>query len=137
MLSKKQMVWGCYSLKENLARAIFGSFGQGNFWKRCPRKNTKEMLFGSWVPSKRAGEVWIYTHKEPGVLLRNLRKAKIHRSEALKIVSFAPDFLDAVAHSLDRSVDITIVRTEGTLFVTIGDDTQTGRVEHHSLEITP
>ncbi len=44
MLSKKQMVWGCYSLKENLARAIFGSFGQGNFWKRCPRKNTKEML---------------------------------------------------------------------------------------------
>lgn len=84
--------------------------------------------------SKRAGEVWIYSHKDPNHLVRNLAKATIHRREDLQIASFEPTFLDGIARLMGRSADLTIVRTEGTLFVTVDGETVTGRVDRHRVE---
>ena len=84
--------------------------------------------------SKRAGEVWIYTHKDPSHVVRTLMKGTVHRREEVRLGSFDPDFLDAVARHLSRSAVVTIVRTEGSLFVTVDGESVAGRVEWHALE---
>ena len=83
--------------------------------------------------SKRADVVWVYTHKDPEHLVRGLRRATIHRREEIRLLALEPAFLDAVARDLVRNCALTLVRTEGTLFVTIGDETHTGKLVPYSL----
>ena len=83
--------------------------------------------------SKRADAVWIYTHKDPHHLVRGLRKATIHRRDEIRLLALDPGFLDAVAMDLVRNCELTLVRTEGTLFVTIGEGTHTTKLMPYSL----
>lgn len=83
--------------------------------------------------SKAAERVQIYTYKNPQLLLEELKSEHIHRSEALEIYSLAPKFLDSLVAKLDRDNDWQVLRNEGTLTVSIGDESFATEVERHSL----
>lgn len=83
--------------------------------------------------AKASPRVAVYTHKDPRIVLRAFEGQKIHKAEAISVFAVDRDLLTALAEVLDRRMMWAVTVTEGELFVTIGDDTYTGRVERHAL----
>ena len=83
--------------------------------------------------SKASPRVVVFTQHDPNVLLKQLRGQKIHRSEHLELFALAPSFLDAVASAAERNARLTLVRNEGELYVTLGDQSFSTKVERLAL----
>lgn len=73
--------------------------------------------------TKQADRVCVYTHKNPEFLVADLMAGTIHRAEEIELTSFDPAFIDELAALLTRNSSWDILRTEGVLYVTVGDKT--------------
>lgn len=73
--------------------------------------------------SKAADEVVIYSHKAIEPLLASYRSARIHRSEHLRIEAVPTDLLNWLEARLARTITWGILRTEGVLYLTVGEET--------------
>jgi len=71
--------------------------------------------------SKLAQRVVVYTHKRPELLLGKLRGARIHRAEDLELYALDPGILADLAAVLSRVNHWSLLRNDGTLFVTAGE----------------
>jgi uncharacterized protein YaeQ len=80
--------------------------------------------------TKASKAVWVYTYKDPELLVAALQRAKIHRPEAVNLLALPGETLDALAETLGRTNDWTLVRSEGELFITTGETT-------HQLALRP
>lgn len=83
--------------------------------------------------SKAAPRVAIYTHKDPTVLLRQLRGEKIHRAESLELHGIDRALVAALVARLQRRMAFSLSVTERQLYITLGEETLSGAVERHSL----
>jgi uncharacterized protein YaeQ len=83
--------------------------------------------------SKAAGRVAVYTHKDPGLVLRQWSGERIHRAAQLELYSMDPTFLAALVARLQRRLAFAIAVTGGHLYVTIGDEVIEGVVERHAV----
>ena len=83
--------------------------------------------------SKAAPRVAVYSHKEPRVWLRHLEEERIHRKEALEIYTFDPDFIASLVELLDRRTTMNVSRSDGQLYVTVGENTVQGEVVRQQL----
>ena len=83
--------------------------------------------------SKAAGEVVVFTQHDPELLRRAARGKTIHRADRIALHALDPKFLDTLAAATDRNTAWTLVHTEATLYVTIGDSTFTSPVRKLSL----
>lgn len=83
--------------------------------------------------AKASPRVAVYTHKDPRIVLRGYEGQKIHKAEQLEFYAVDRDLLAALAERLDRRMSFALMVTDRELFVTIGDDTLSGRVERHAL----
>jgi len=84
--------------------------------------------------NKAAPRVVVFTHHDPELLKKAARAKAIFKAEAIEIYALDAAFLDALDAATDRNAKWTLVLTEGTLYVTIGDVSATGVVTRHSLE---
>lgn len=71
--------------------------------------------------AKGAREVKVYTYKDPQLLLREARAAHVHRAEDIEIYAFAPEFLEHLSERLERDNKWSVIHTEGSLIVQIGE----------------
>ena len=78
--------------------------------------------------SKAAGRVVVYTHKDPAQFLRQLTGEKIHNAEALELYAIDRALVSAVVPRLERRVAFSVSITDRELYLSIGQDTLTGRV---------
>ena len=78
--------------------------------------------------SKAAPRVVVFTHKDPGQLVRNLEGSRIHRSEALELYALDRKLIGALAERLERRLDIAVGRSGDEVYVSFGADTLTGTV---------
>lgn len=113
------------------------SFGRGVSTPEDPPISAPDQMggFAIWVeigqPSaerlhkitKQAQRVCVYTHKNPEFILADLKAGSIHRAEEIDLFSFDPSFIDTLAAQLTRNNTWDILRTEGALYVTIGEQT--------------
>lgn len=76
--------------------------------------------------SKLAEQVVIYTHRDVDLVLQALRARKIHRAESLQILALPVPLLRTLEEHLDRRSTWAVVRNEGMLYVTIGEQTFEG-----------
>jgi uncharacterized protein YaeQ len=83
--------------------------------------------------SKASERVVIFTHRDPQLLKKAARAQPIHRVETIDVRAVEPSFLDALEAITDRTSKWVLVHTEGTLYITIGDQTLTGAITRHSL----
>jgi uncharacterized protein YaeQ len=83
--------------------------------------------------SKASPRVAVYTHKDPRIVLRAYEGQRIHKAESIVVFALDRDLLAALAERLDRRMTWTLTVTEGELFVAIGDETLSGRVERHAV----
>ena len=82
--------------------------------------------------SKTAARVVVYTHKDPAQWLKQLAGTAIHRAEALELYAIDRTLIAAVVERLERRVVFSLSVNERELYLSIGGDNLTGRVE--SLE---
>jgi len=78
--------------------------------------------------SKTSPRVAVYTHKDPERLVRNLAGERIHRADALEIYAIDRALVAALASRLERRMAFALGVSGRELFVSIGDETLTGRI---------
>lgn len=83
--------------------------------------------------AKMASRVVVYTHKDPGRLVRLLEGERIHRVEALELYAIDRDFIAAWAARLTRRMALSLTVTGGQLYLTIGDTMLSGAIEPIAL----
>jgi len=83
--------------------------------------------------SKASPRVALYTHKDPRILLRGYEGQRIHRAEVIEI--YVPDraVIEALVQHLDRRVNFALTLTDGELFLDIGGQTVSGKLERIPL----
>jgi uncharacterized protein YaeQ len=79
--------------------------------------------------SKAASRVVVYTHKDPAQFLKQLSGQKIHRADALELYAIDRALIGAVAARLERRLSFSLSVSGGELYLSIGQENLTGRVE--------
>ena len=82
--------------------------------------------------SKAAARVVVYTHKDPAQWLKQLAGEKIHRAAALELYTIGRELIDGLVERLDRRMIFSITINERDLYLSIGSDNLTGRIERVS-----
>jgi uncharacterized protein YaeQ len=83
--------------------------------------------------SKAAPRVVVFTQHDPRLLVEEARTRPIHRLEHISVYALDPAFLDQLAALTDRNARWTLVRNDGLLFVTVGDETVSAPVTRVEL----
>lgn len=83
--------------------------------------------------TKQAADVRVYTHRDIQTVLRELRSRPIHRAEDVKVFEFPQNVLKDVEERLERRATWSLLRSDGVLYVTIGDDTFSGPLVEHRI----
>src|SRR5216684_2311112 len=78
--------------------------------------------------SKAASRVVVYTHKDPDQFLRRLAGEKIHRADELELYAIDRGLIAALTARLERRVAFSVTIADRELYISIGDETLTGRV---------
>ncbi len=73
--------------------------------------------------AKAARRVVLFTHVERSLLLAEASSAPIHRREEIEVWQLDPLFLDRVCERLDRKLDCSLTRSDGTLYLGLGGET--------------
>ena len=83
--------------------------------------------------SKAAPRVAVYTHRNPGQLLKQLAGARIHRAEALELYAIDRGLIAALAARLERRMAFSLSINEREIYLSIGTDTLTGAVLRYAV----
>ena len=86
--------------------------------------------------SKAAPRVVVYMHKDPTNFVRQLAGERIHRAAELELLAVDREMLSALVSHLDRRVAFDLSVTDGDLYLTVGGETLTGRIERHHLPVS-
>lgn len=68
--------------------------------------------------SKASPRVAVYTHKDPGTLIRKLDGERIHRKNSIVVVALDRELIAALAARLDRRMTLTVMVSDAHLYVT-------------------
>ena len=79
--------------------------------------------------SKLAERVVVYSHKDPAQFLKQLAGRKIHNARALEPYAIDRALVSALVTRLERRLALSLSVTERELYVSIGPDQLTGRVD--------
>jgi uncharacterized protein YaeQ len=83
--------------------------------------------------SKASPHVMVFTQHDPELLRRETRKSPVHRAETIEVYALPPALLAALEPLIERRLKMQVLRTEGQLYVTIGQKTVEGALERVSL----
>jgi uncharacterized protein YaeQ len=83
--------------------------------------------------AKVAPRVVVYTHKDPGRLLRLLEGERIHRAESLELYAIDRELIAEWAARLTRRMAISLTVTGDQIYLTIGETTISGAVQRMAL----
>jgi uncharacterized protein YaeQ len=73
--------------------------------------------------SKAAPRVAVYTHKDAAQWAARIRESRIHRAEKLEVFAFERIWLATVVARLERRMKLSLARSEGEIYLTVGGDT--------------
>lgn len=84
--------------------------------------------------AKTGARVYVYAHKDPEPLVRELRKKPIHRQEELEIWLLPAGLLDALEPSVGRQERWSLTVSDGQIYLTCGERTLEGSLERRALD---
>lgn len=82
--------------------------------------------------AKSAARVAVYVHKDPTQFLNQLAGARIHRAEEIELYAFDRALIAALVERLERRLAFSLSVNERELYLSIGADNLSGRVERLS-----
>jgi uncharacterized protein YaeQ len=83
--------------------------------------------------SKAAPRVAVYTHKDAAQLAARLRGERIHRMEELELYAIDSAWVSQLARRLQRRTQFALTVAEGHLYVSLGEETLSARLERIPL----
>lgn len=83
--------------------------------------------------AKASKRVKVYTYKNPGSLLDEIREGDVFQAEKIEVFSFAPEFLERLEALLERDNEWTLVVDQGSLMLSADGWSETGELRRHSL----
>ena len=83
--------------------------------------------------SKAAPRVVVFTQHDPRLLVKEAATRSIHKADRIEVYALPPVFLEELGALTDRNARWTLLRTDGTLFVTVGEQTVSGALTTHAL----
>ncbi|WP_017793507.1 YaeQ family protein [Leucobacter salsicius] len=98
-------------------------------WIEIGAPDAARLHFGS----KLADRVAVYTHRDPAKLLASWAGKTIHQSADIVVRSFDPGFVEQVAAAVGRRNTLSVSRTEGHLFLEVGDAAFSTEVHEHRI----
>ena len=84
--------------------------------------------------SKAAPRVAVYTHYDAERYWESLAGERIHRAETVELYGLDRALVAAFVARLDRRMAFDLSVTDGTLYLTVGDELLTGTLATHRLE---
>ncbi len=73
--------------------------------------------------SKASQRLVVYTHRDPGILKRNLTGKTVHRGEEVLVYGLDQQFMRYLCAKIDRRTEFELSVTENQIFLNIGGDT--------------
>lgn len=104
------------------------SFGGDLLWIEIGNPNPRKLH----KAAKSSKVVKVYTYKNPDLLLQDMAKENVHRKSEIEIYSLDSKFLDSLSENLGRENQWTLSFNDGSLIVTIGDQTFEAELQSHS-----
>ena len=83
--------------------------------------------------SKAAPRVVVFTQHDPRLLQKEAGSRVIHKAAQIEVYALAPELLDQLAALTDRNAQWTLLRNDGLIYVTVGDESASGAVTRHPL----
>ena len=83
--------------------------------------------------SKASPRVAVYTHKDPAQLSRSLAGERVHKIETIEVFAMDRDLLAWLTERLERRMTFALMRSDGELFVTVGEDSRHAPLRARSL----
>ncbi len=83
--------------------------------------------------SKASPRVVVYTWKNPEQLVEAIRERGVHRAEDIELFAMNPDWLDAIAATLDRVNTWDVSIAGGTIYLTVNGALFEGSVQRMSI----
>lgn len=83
--------------------------------------------------SKAAPRVSIFTHGDLALLRREALAGKVHKAEAIEVWRIDTALLDALEPRIERHTAFDVTRSDGRLYLTLGETTLEGAVTRGSL----
>jgi uncharacterized protein YaeQ len=83
--------------------------------------------------SKAAPRVAIYPHRDTQAWLARLAGERIHQAERIQLQVIDPTLIDALVARLERRMDFDLSISEGSLYVSLGEETLTATIAQRSL----
>ena len=83
--------------------------------------------------AKVAARVVVYCHKEGAQWLKGLGAAGIHRAGEIELYAFDRNFIAELVARLDRRMAFSVSITDREIYLSIGNDNLTGRVQRLAL----
>lgn len=83
--------------------------------------------------AKAAPNVVVYVLKDIDAFVSRLAGERIHRGERVRLCAIDRDLLATLVERLDRRMDFDLAVSDGTLYLSLGDETLSGTVEERRL----
>ena len=78
--------------------------------------------------AKASPRVALYTHKDPGIVLRQLEGERVHRAEALELYALDRELVAALAARLERRMRMELSVSGGHLYLSLEGETLSGEL---------
>lgn len=83
--------------------------------------------------SKAAPRVVVFTQHDPRLLAKEAATRPIYKADQIEVYALPSDFLNELGALTDRNARWSLLRNDGALFVTAGDQTLSTVVTKHAL----
>lgn len=118
------------STTEEPAVLVRDPTGSITAWIEVGAPDADRLHFGSRL----AARTVVYTHRDPQKVMAPWAGRKIHRSDAIRVYSFDPGFIDEAVRSLERRNAVTLTITEQTLYLDLNGTNLTSTLHEHALD---
>ncbi|MEV4669692.1 YaeQ family protein [Microbacterium sp. LWO12-1.2] len=103
--------------------------GKITAWIEVGAPDAERLHYGSRLAERTV----VYTHRDPAKVMAPWAGKKIHRSDAIRVYSFDPGFIDAAVPLIARRNTITLTVTEQVLFLDLNGTSSTTAIHEHEL----
>jgi len=83
--------------------------------------------------SKACPRVVVFTQHDPLLLVKEAATRPIHKVEQIEVYALDPAFLEELGAVTDRNARWTLLRNDGVLYVTVGEQTVSAPLTKHAL----
>lgn len=98
-------------------------------WIEIGAPDAERLHYGSRL----AERTIVYTHRDPAKVMAPWAGKKIHRSDAIRVYSFDPGFVETVVPHLARRNTLTLTVTEQQLYLDLNGTSLSSSILEHAI----